>query len=254
LYLDGGVWEGERLLPEWWVTEATRTQIANAGAAMGGVDWQQGYGFTFWMSRHGYRGDGAYGQFCLVLPEYDAVLATTADTWNMPGVLELAWEHLLPAFRTAPLPEGREADAALAERLAGLALPPAAGKPALPGYAQAWSAAAFAPYGGACGHVPKLTSVDVAAGADGWTLTLTEDGHPLRLRLGQAGWTVADEPVPIAVSGGWTGPDTLVVDIAFLETPHHLDVTCSLDDRTFKAVWRTEPLHRLPLRAMGAPH
>jgi CubicO group peptidase (beta-lactamase class C family) len=254
LYLDGGVWEGERLLPEWWVTEATRTQIANAGAAMGGVDWQQGYGFTFWMSRHGYRGDGAYGQFCLVLPEYDAVLATTADTWNMPGVLELVWEHLLPAFRTAPLPEGREANAALAERLAGLALPPAAGKPALPGYAEAWSAAAFTPYGGACGHVPKLTSVDVAAGADGWTLTLTEDGHPLRLRLGQAGWTVADEPVPIAVSGGWTGPDTLVVDIAFLETPHHLDVTCSLDDRTFKAVWRTEPLHRLPLRAMGAPH
>ncbi len=253
LYLNGGVWEGERLLPEWWVAEATRTQIANADSGMGGEDWQQGYGFTFWMCRHGYRGDGAFGQFCLVLPECDAVLATTADTWNMQGVLNLVWEHLLPALRPAALPDGQEADAALAERLAGLALPPAAGKPAPPERAEAWSAAAFTPEGGVCPHRPKLTAVEVAPGTDGWTLTLIEDDQPLRLSLGQSGWTVAEEPVPTAVSGGWTGPDTLAVDIVFLETPHHLDVTCSLDGRTFTAVWRTEPLHPRPLRAMGAP-
>jgi hypothetical protein len=55
------------------------------------------------------------------------------------------------------------------------------------------------------------------------------------------------------VSGGWTDADTLVADIAFLETPHHLDVTCSLKDRTFTARWRTDPLHSRPLRAMCAP-
>jgi hypothetical protein len=33
---------------------------------MENVDWQQGYGYQFWISRHGYRGDGAFGQFCLV--------------------------------------------------------------------------------------------------------------------------------------------------------------------------------------------
>ncbi|MDO0917634.1 serine hydrolase domain-containing protein [Streptomyces sp. DT2A-34] len=252
LYLRGGVWEGERLLPEWWVAEATRRQIANAGV-MPGDDWQRGYGFKFWMSRHGYRGDGMFGQFCVVLPEQDAVIATTADTWDMPGLLNLVWEHLLPAFRPAPLTGGEAADAALAQRLAGLALPPAAGKPAPPERAEAWSAAAFTPDGGARGQLPKLTAIDLTPGADGWTLTLTEDGHPLRLRLGDAGWTVAEEPVPTAVSGGWTDADTLVVDIAFLETPHHLDVTCSLKDRTFTARWRTDPLHRLPLRAMRAP-
>ncbi|MGW6909408.1 serine hydrolase domain-containing protein [Streptomyces sp. NPDC054940] len=252
LYLRGGVWEGERLLPEWWVAEATRTQIQNAGV-MPGEDWRRGYGFKFWMSRHGYRGDGAYGQFCLVLPEQDAVIATTADTRNMQGVLDLVWEHLLPAFGPAPLTGGEAADAALAERLADRALPPAAGKTAPPERGEAWSAGAFTPDGGVCEHLPKLTAIDLAPGEDGWTLTLTEDGHPLRVRLGEAGWTVADEPVPTAVSGGWTDPDTLVVDLAFLETPHHLDVTCSLKDRTFKAGWRTEPLHRLPLRAMRAP-
>lgn len=252
LYLRGGVWEGERLVPEWWVAEATRVQIQNADV-MPGEDWQRGYGFKFWMSRHGYRGDGAFGQFCLVLPEQDAVIATTADTWNMQSVLNLVWEHLLPAFRPAPLTGGEAADETLAERLAGLAVPPAAGKPAPPERAEAWSAAAFTPDGGVCGHLPELTAIDLAPGADGWTLTLTEDGHPLRVRLGEAGWTVAEEPVPTAVSGGWTDADTLVVDLAFLETPHHLDVTCSLKERTFKVSWRTQPLHGLPLRAMRAP-
>ncbi|WDF44233.1 serine hydrolase [Streptomyces sp. T12] len=252
LYLRGGVWEGERLMPEWWVAEATRPQISTAGDGLGN-DWQRGYGFKFWMSRHGYRGDGAFGQFCVVLPEHDAVIATTADTWHMPGLLDLVWEHLLPAMRPAPLTGGGEADAALAERLAGLALPPAAGKPAPPERAEAWSGAAFTPDDGVRVHLPKLTAIDLTPGADGWTLTLTEDGHPLRLRLGDADWTVAEEPVPTAVSGGWTDADTLVVDVAFLETPHHLDVTCSLKDRTFTARWRTEPLHQRPLRAMGAP-
>ncbi|MDF3148575.1 serine hydrolase, partial [Streptomyces sp. T21Q-yed] len=127
------------------------------------------------------------------------------------------------------------------------------GKPAPPERAEAWSGAAFTPDDGVRVHLPKLTAIDLTPGADGWTLTLTEDGHPLRLRLGDADWTVAEEPVPTAVSGGWTDADTLVVDVAFLETPHHLDVTCSLKDRTFTARWRTEPLHQRPLRAMGAP-
>lgn len=252
LYLRGGVWEGERLLPEWWVAEATRTQVPNAGV-MGGEDWQRGYGFKFWMSRHGYRGDGAYGQFCVVLPEQDAVIATTADTLNMQGLLNLVWEHLVPAFRPAPRTGAEAADAALAERLAGLALPPATGDPVPPEGAEAWSAAAFTPDGGACGHLPKLTAIDLARDTDGWAVTLTEDGHPLRLPFGDTGWTVNEGPVPTAVSGGWTDADTLVVDIAFLETPHHLDVTCSLKDRSFTARWRTEPLHSLPLRAMCAP-
>lgn len=218
LYLRGGVWEGERLLPEWWVAEATRTQITNSGA-MAGEDWQRGYGFKFWMSRHGYRGDGAFGQFCLVLPEQDAVIATTADTWDMQTLLNLVWEHLLPAFRPAPLADGEEADAALSERLAGLALPPTAGMPAPPERADAWSGAAFTPAGGVCGHLPKLSAIDLTPGADGWALTLTEDGHPLRVPLGEAGWTVTEGTVPTAVSGGWTDADTLVTDIAFLETP-----------------------------------
>ncbi|WP_328744476.1 beta-lactamase family protein [Streptomyces sp. NBC_00285] len=252
LYLRGGMWEGERLLPESWVAEATRVQISPGAPAEGGwTDWQQGYGFQFWMSRHGYRGDGAYGQFCVVLPEQDAVLAITSETVDMQRVLELAWVHLLPAFAAGPLPGHEAADAALADRLTHLALPPADGKADPAGRAEEGETC-FAPHGGSCTDQPTLTAVEVGPGG---RVTLVDDGDRLELGLGagEAGWTVVDEPVPVAVSGGWTDEETLAVDVAFLETPHHLLVTCSLADRTFTARWRTQPLHAGPLRRMRAP-
>ncbi|WP_430378728.1 serine hydrolase domain-containing protein [Streptomyces sp. B1-3] len=248
LYLRGGVWEGERLLPEWWVAEATRTQIAHeVGPEVGWPDWQQGYGFQFWMARHGYRGDGAYGQFCVVLPEQDAVLAITSETEEMQQVLDLAWEHLLPAFGSGPLTGRDAADAALADRLTRLALPPLGGKAVA-----AEGTTVFTPASGTCAEQPTLAAVEVGPGG---RVTLVDDGERLDLGdgLGKDGWTVVDEPLPVAVSGGWADAQTLVVDLAFLETPHHLLVTCSPDDRTFTARWRTRPLHAGPLRRMRAP-
>ncbi|MFF1720586.1 serine hydrolase domain-containing protein [Streptomyces sviceus] len=249
LYLRGGEWEGERLLPESWVAEATRVQIAHEAPPVGDwADWQQGYGFQFWIARHGYRGDGAYGQFCVVLPEQDVVLAITSETLDMQKVLDLVWEHLLPAFGTGPLPGDGAADAALADRLARLALPPAEGKTAPDG-----STGVFTPSGGTCADQPTLTAIEVDPGG---RVTLVDDGDRLELGLaaGESGWTVVDEPVPVAVSGGWTDAETLALDLTFLETPHHLLVTCSLGDRTFTARWRTQPLHGGPLlRRMRAP-
>ncbi|MFI8189170.1 serine hydrolase domain-containing protein [Streptomyces sp. NPDC085946] len=255
LYLRDGVWDGGRLLPEGWPARAARPHVPTAGA-LGDADrqdWDRGYGYQFWMSRHGYRGDGAYGQFCLVLPEQDAVIAATAATERMQEYLNLVWRHLLPAFRPAPLTGRASADASLRERLAGLALPPAAGAPGPPDGAGTWSGARFTPHGGRCDGRPDLEAVTVAAGPDGWTVTLTEDGHGLALRLGRGGWTVAEQPLPTAVSGGWTDARTLVVDARFLETPHRLTVTCSLAEGTFRARWHTRPLHGAPLRLLRAP-
>lgn len=181
------------------------------------------------------------------------MIATTAATEQMPQLLDLVWEHLLPAFRSGPLTGAEEADAGLRERLSRLALAPAAGKPAPPERAARWTGAEFTPRGGACAGLPKLTAVAVTPAADGWSLTLTEDGEPLALRLGASGWTVAEEPLPVAVSGGWADADTLAVDLVFLETPHRLTVTCSLPERTFAARWHTTPLRSTPLRRMRAP-
>ncbi|KOG35196.1 serine hydrolase domain-containing protein [Streptomyces resistomycificus] len=251
LHLRDGVWEGERLLPEGWVAEASRVHIETADATM--ADWRNGYGLQFWRSRHGYRGDGAYGQYCLVLPEQDAVVAMTSESEDMQEVLDLVWEHLTPAFEPGPSAGRQARDAALAERLARLSLPSAPGKPAPPDRTEAWAGAEFGADAAEDGALRPGSTVEVSSDGDGWCLTLVEEGDRLELPLGPGGWAVAEEPVPVAVSAGWTDADTLVADLLFLETPHHLVVTCSLTDRTCTARWRTQPLHARRLRSLKAP-
>jgi hypothetical protein len=68
------------------------------------------------------------------------------------------------------------------------------------------------------------------------------------------GWAVTEDPVPVAASGGWTGPGTLEFDVIFLETPHRLTLTCALAERTFRARWNTRPLGSIEsLGRLGAP-
>jgi CubicO group peptidase (beta-lactamase class C family) len=250
LYLRRGRWGHRRLLPEAWVEEATRVHVATPDG--GGPDWQQGYGFQFWASRHGYRGDGAYGQFCLVLPEYDAVVATTAATENMQGILDAVWAHLLPAMgdpsaaTAAPAAQPDE----LVDRLARLALPAfgdAEGRP--PALDEAGrGGAVFTPAGGRCDAQHSLAAVELRAEHGGWRLSLHDDGEEIGAAVGEGGWaTNLEEPrggpsVPVAVSGGWSGDGTFCAQVRFLETPHRLDVVCSPASATFEATWQTRPL------------
>ena len=82
LYLQKGVWEGQRLIPEAWVEEATSKQISN-GPADSSSDWTEGYGYQFWMCRHGaYRGDGAFGQFCVVFAGAGCGHSNYLRTWG----------------------------------------------------------------------------------------------------------------------------------------------------------------------------
>ena len=120
LYLDDGVWDGRRLLPDGWVADASSVQVPNPQRDE--PDWQQGYGFQLWMSRHGYRGDGAFGQYMVVLPELDAVVAMFSCVEVMQTVLDAMWEHLLPAMGDDDLAPSTD-DETLAQRLATLALP-----------------------------------------------------------------------------------------------------------------------------------
>lgn len=74
LYLNKGVYNGERILSEAWVEDATHPHSDNSGN--GTKDWTSGYGYQFWVNyEEGFRGDGAMGQLCLVLPQTDAIIA-----------------------------------------------------------------------------------------------------------------------------------------------------------------------------------
>src|SRR5260370_32115779 len=123
LYLQKGKWNGKQLVPESWVDAATARQTSNGSSPKS--DWDQGYGYQFWRSRHGaYRGDGAFGQYCIVLPEQDAVIAITSGVKDMQAVLNLVWDKLLPAMKSSPLSPDQEARAKLEQTLKGLSLRP----------------------------------------------------------------------------------------------------------------------------------
>lgn len=120
LYLQKGLWNDVRIIDEEWINEATSKQISNGDG--GDSDWAQGYGYQFWRCRHGiYRGDGAFGQFCIVMPEQDAVVAITSGTGDMQVILNSVWDHLLPGFLSDPV-AADESSVALSEYLAKLQL------------------------------------------------------------------------------------------------------------------------------------
>ncbi|MBP2356972.1 CubicO group peptidase (beta-lactamase class C family) [Kribbella aluminosa] len=103
LLLQHGEWDGKQLVPAEWYEAATSKQVPNDQEA--NPDWHQGYGFQFWRGRHNtYRGDGAFGQFCLVFPEYDAVLIVTSATTDMQAILNTVWDYLLPALEGKDVP------------------------------------------------------------------------------------------------------------------------------------------------------
>ncbi|GAB1450331.1 hypothetical protein MASR2M47_03870 [Draconibacterium sp.] len=129
LYLQHGKWNEKQILPEEWVEEATTSKILQSPdlsqEERQNSDWLQGYGYKFWRSRHNsYRGDGAYGQFILVLPEKDAVIAITAETSDMQGELNLVWDNLLPGFQDEKIAANPEIYNQLKQKLKSLALLP----------------------------------------------------------------------------------------------------------------------------------
>ena len=101
LYLQKGRWGKKIILEEDWVDMATSKQVSNGSNPES--DWNQGYGFQFWRCRFDcYRGDGAFGQFCVVMPKLNVVIAITSGENDMGSVLNLVWEKFLPACHTFP--------------------------------------------------------------------------------------------------------------------------------------------------------
>ena len=128
LFLQKGKWNGKQVLPAEWVKEASTAKIIQhpdySQAKRDSSDWEQGYCYQMWRCRHNaFRADGAFGQFIIVLPEEDAVIAITAETPDMQDELNLVWQYLLPGFHKEKLAENNQAATILDQKLATLALP-----------------------------------------------------------------------------------------------------------------------------------
>ena len=100
LLLQKGKWNEQQVIPEAWVEEATTRKILqnpDVDPATSESDWLQGYCYQMWRSRNGaFRADGKDGQFIIILPNENAVIAITANLANMQVELDLVWKHLLP--------------------------------------------------------------------------------------------------------------------------------------------------------------
>jgi hypothetical protein len=223
LYLQKGRWNGAQILPEAWVEEATSRRMSNGSNP--DSDWDQGYGYQFWRCRHDvYRGDGAFGQYCIVMPDQDAVVAITSGVGDMQAVLNLVWEHLLGGMEASALPADSDAARRLKEKMASLELPPQAGSPTSPRAREVSGRVYLLPE-----NDSRIEAVSLEAGEE-TRLVLRIDGREWPLTCGAGEWTRggrlplgarhaegANEPV--AASGAWTGDDTYVAQVCFHETP-----------------------------------
>ena len=221
LYLQKGRWQGKQLVPAAWIEEATARQMANGSNPAS--DWEQGYGYQFWRCRHGvFRGDGAHGQFCVVLPQHDTVVAITAGTRDLQGVLNVLWEQLLPALSGQPAAPDAAAATRLKEKLASLELRPVTGA------ATSDTAKAVA---GRRYRLPKnpggltaLTLRPPAGAAGDIELVVRIDGEDWRVAAGTGVWRkgalkIGATTEQIAASGGWTSGDTYTLKLARTNTP-----------------------------------
>jgi CubicO group peptidase (beta-lactamase class C family) len=219
LYLQKGKWGDRQLVPAAWVEAATKLQTSNGSNPKS--DWDQGYGYQFWRCRHGsYRGDGAFGQYCIVLPGQDAVVAITSGVRDMQAVLNLVWDRLLPALKPAALAADEAAREKLRQRLKGLALRPQQG-----------SAEPKALVSGRKYEFPsngqKLEALTLEGdGKDGAvTLVARFNGAEQRLVCGRGEWRKGRgawgrlPAQPVAASGAWTADDTFTARLCFYETP-----------------------------------
>jgi len=185
----------------------------------------------------------------------------------------------LPGLGTTA-PDDGSAHRQLTTRLGRLALPACQAGPA-PADWTPWTGPAFRVAAGAGdGQVhPPLSSVAVAPGPDGWQIRLSEAANSLTfpvgtfpvgtlpvgtlpvgtLPVGTGDWAVSapaddhGDTIPVAASGGWLDDHTLRAEIIFLETPHRMDVTCSLAGRRATASWRHPPLNAGKLQDLHCP-
>lgn len=230
LYLQEGEWNGKRLLSREWISEATRKQVNSQD---NDSDWGQGYGYQFWRCKPGcYRGDGAYGQYCIVVPEKNAVIAITSETRDMGASMQLVWDHILPAMADTPsLPEDSAATERLRTMAQGLTLSTTQTSVAttrqeqVNGKTYTFSENPF-----------EAQRVSFSFEGDRCQITVVEDGNTIRFSSGAGTWITDGEkpaetlfalprrtPVRTAISSyyHWSDADTLVVTAKYVENAHH---------------------------------
>jgi len=111
LFLQKGKWNGKQLISSQWVEEASKYQVPSvpAGTRPDEIEkkglteencaWLLGYGYQMWRCpENSYRADGARGQYIIVCPDKNAVIAVTADSPDLQAELSSIYKFLFPVL------------------------------------------------------------------------------------------------------------------------------------------------------------
>lgn len=234
LYLQDGVWNGRRILPEGWVKESTSRQIDNSNTRTI-LDGNHGYGYQFWRCQHdSYCAFGMGGQLVVVIPGKDVVLVTTANTLlykdGQQEILNAFWETIYPALAEGPLVENPDEHAALKDRLAHLALYLPEGEIHSPVAAKI-SGKRFVLDENQLGYEscelhwdPEVSKISVVQG-----------GEKAELHFGMGKWIQGTDPffgLDSAIAGIWVDEKTCIIYTHILDSVHQFQWTLRFEEDT----------------------
>lgn len=248
LYLQGGRWNGKQVVPREWVKEATTIKIMQDPSSSKNPDWLQGYCYQMWRCQHnGVRADGAFGQFIIILPDQDAVIAIQAETPDMQAEINLVWQYLLPGMQNWAYKEDPDADAKLQQQLAALALAP--GKSNATGADVSPNGKTYALQSNA----KNIQALGFSFQGGVWTLKLKDDKAEYALPFGDGKWARAETtrsgpslltgaqhhdvglpPFQTAGTYHWLDENTLELVLRYIESPHTETMACHFDGDNIK--------------------
>jgi CubicO group peptidase (beta-lactamase class C family) len=247
LFLQNGKWNGKQILPKNWAEEASSAAIIQhpqySQEKQDSSDWEQGYGYQMWRCRHGaYRGDGAFGQYAIVIPGVDAVIAITSETMDMQGELDLIWKILLPAFHNGKLAPNKNDNAILAQKLASLSLP--VKKESIQVEASTLNGKTFTIEP----NTLDIQSMTFSVNGDKYQVTINTSSQHYPFNLAPNSWETGETtlagpyllssatnnlkglpPFKVASEYTWIDPNTLELVLRYTESPHTRTITCHFD-------------------------
>ncbi len=259
LHAQKGMWKGHRLLPESWITEATRP----FGDSNYGYHWVTGPDGEFYAM-------GMFGQIIAMFPAYDAVLVVTSAT----GGSHPCSEHLLPAMRKhlkTMFPEKTliraDADARLDAQIAGMATCDAPVSLTTP----------LTEYSGAMDYAvldnPRgIRNLTLDFSPEACTLRLTDADGEHAITVGIDRWIEGETTIPgeqlhhgysltparVVASARWVDRDTLEMTWIFVETAFRDTVICHFSGERLTLARRVNvnsgALKDADLIALRSPH
>jgi CubicO group peptidase (beta-lactamase class C family)/predicted glycoside hydrolase/deacetylase ChbG (UPF0249 family) len=248
LFLQKGKWNGKQIIPAAWIEEASSMKIMQdlpkGVTTRDSSDWHQGYAYQMWRCRNnGYRADGANGQFIIILPEKDAVIAITAEAPDMQNEINLVWKYILPALKDSKLPKNAQALTELNAKSKSLATPIS-----VKNKASQWKEKISGKTYGVYSSTRVLKAVKFEFERDNLNVSLTTDSVNHAMKFGNGTWVentttkygpylvarargnrIGQSPFKTANSYTWLDDKTLELTLKYIESPHTETIVCAFD-------------------------